>query len=172
MLKQALLAASILITATAHADNADTMAATDWTLSGLSNGQNTDNVVVTAKSDQGPALAFACGDNLGLYTVLIYETEEDLLDQITRPQRMSHRHYGKITVGDDEIGHTWRWKDDNKTLEVRDRAVGIKLLNGVFSQKEVSFEFRQVGDFALTFAGPNDQLREFVAQCPVTRKKS
>ncbi|MAK62076.1 MAG: hypothetical protein CMK09_13975 [Ponticaulis sp.] len=172
MLKQAFLAVSILAATTAHADNADATSSSEWALSELSGSEDSKNIIVIAKSEQGPALAFACGEELGLYSVLVYETEDELLEQITRPQRMSHRHYGEITVGDDSLGHTWRWKDDNKTLEVRDRAVGIKLLNGVFSKKDVSFSFRQVGDYALTLAGPNDELREFVAQCPVTRKKS
>tara|TARA_B100000678_G_scaffold116618_1_gene97783 strand:- start:6366 stop:6911 length:546 start_codon:yes stop_codon:yes gene_type:complete len=169
----AAIAAGLSSTALANAkDEAQTTISDGWTLSELSRDAGSAATIITARSAQGPALAFACGEDIGLYSVLVYEPEEELVPQVTRKQSMSHKHYGTVTVaGHEPLGHTWRWKAQNGTIEVRDTEVGITLLNAIFSGDEVALSFRSLDDYALTLPAADGAMKEFIAGCPKTAAK-
>ena len=172
MFKSILLGSAVLLSASAFAqdeETTETEPTTGWSVLEYETELETPPVFVAARSEEGPALVFACSLDLGSYTVLAYEPQEDLMQQVTTRERMSHRHYGRLTVDDDTIGHNWRWKDDNGTVEVRDREIGFKLLNAVFASKPIDFSFRRIGDYTLTLPGPDEGLRSFIQQCPVTQ---
>ena len=170
--KSILLGSAVLLSVSAFAQDEETTEAapaTGWSVLEYETELESPPVFVAARSEEGPALIFFCSMDLGIYTVLAYVPEDDLMAQVTRREHMTHRHYGRVTIDDDTIGHNWRWKDDNGTVEVRDREIGFKLLNAVFASKPIEFSFRRIDDYTLTLPGPDEGLRSFIQQCPVTQ---
>lgn len=171
MLASAILSAALTLNSSAVSDSAAT---SEWNVHGIKKGKpvselTTDVIAASAYADQGPGIIFFCSKSKGLFTVVAYEAEEDLIQQASETQNFLRKKSGSLTVNGQTIKDDWLWKRRHATLQAKETKTGIELLNAVFSARDAKLEFEDMDPMTLSFPKANAGLKDFIANCDSTR---
>ncbi len=93
------------LSATASADDWDMRAYTGAEIATDSEAAN--SWTLSATSDQGPGLVFVCTENSGMRGAVVYEPDEDLVDQALFSRGWTANKTGNVTVGDRSMEDRW-----------------------------------------------------------------
>ncbi len=132
----------------------DSDAANSWTLSAMSN--------------EGPGLVFVCTVNNGMRGAVVYEPNEDLVDQALFSRGWTSNKTGNVTVGDRTMEDRWVHQRRANTLTTSNRSTIVAMLNGVNRGDEISMDFQRMDPMTLTFPETGDAFTSFVQSCPIT----
>ena len=157
------------LSATASADDWDMRAYTGAEIATDSEAAN--SWTLSATSAQGPGLVFVCTVNSGMRGAVVYEPDEDLVDQALFSRGWTANKTGTVTVGDQTIEDRWSHQRRAKTLTTSDRSSIIAMLNGVNRGDNIALDFHRMDPMRLTFPETSDAFSSFVQSCPITGRR-
>ena len=154
------------LSATASADDGDMRAYTGAEIATDSEAAN--SWTLSATSDQGPGLVFVCTENSGMRGAVVYEPDEDLVDQALFSRGWTANKTGNVTVGDRSMEDRWVHQRRANTLTTSNRSTIVAMLNGVNRGEEIAMDFHRMDPMTLTFPETGDAFTSFVQSCPIT----